>query len=122
MPASKVPLGSGVFDWSKLAVLPTKVGERRDFFDAPTATFQNLECHATTLNAGEIAHPSHHHPDEELVIVKEGRLEATINGQTFQGGAGSIFFFASNDEHGLRNIHDARTTYHVIRIVTGWPG
>ena len=116
--APKPPLGSALFDWAQRKTIPTRVGERRDFFDAPTKTFRNLECHATTLNPGEVPHESHRHADEELIIVKEGQLEATINGHASVGGAGSIFFFASNDEHGLRNVHNGRTTYHVIRILT----
>ncbi len=118
-PASpKPPLASALFEWAQLKVIPTRVGERRDFFDAPTKTFRNLECHATTLNAGEVPHESHRHPDEELIIVKEGLLEATINGRASVGGPGSIFFFASNDEHGLRNAHSGQTSYHVLRMLT----
>ena len=45
-PTSPKPqLGSGVFDWSKLEAKPTKVGARREVFDAPTATL------GATLNA-----------------------------------------------------------------------
>lgn len=111
-------LQSAVFDWAKLNVLTTPVGERRNFFDAPTVTFRNLECHATTLNEGERAHEAHRHPDEELVIVKEGTMEVTIEGRVERGGAGSIFFFAANDLHGMRNAGTGRASYHVLRIVT----
>jgi quercetin dioxygenase-like cupin family protein len=116
--SSPSPLGSTVFDWSKLPVIPTRSGERRDLFDTPTTTFRNFECHATTLNPGERAHEAHRHPDEELVIIKEGALEVTINGRTERAGAGSVLFFASNDLHGMANAHAGRTTYHVLRIVT----
>ncbi len=111
-------LGSAVFDWSKLPVIPTRAGERRDLFDSPTKTFRNLECHATTLNEGQRAHEAHRHADEELVIVKEGALEVTINGQTCRANSGAVVFFASNDLHGMANAYAGRTTYHVIRIVT----
>ena len=52
-----------------------KVGVSRQFFRSPTATLDELECHVTTLNPGESSHPPHKHPDEELVIIKEGTVE-----------------------------------------------
>lgn len=111
-------LRSNVYDWEKLEVKTTKTGERRSVLNSPTVTCTNLECHVTTLNAGEVPHASHHHPDEELIVVKEGLMEATINGVTQRAGPGSIFFFASNDEHGMKNVGATRATYHVVRIVT----
>lgn len=109
-------LGSTVFDWTRLPATPTKVGEIRPCFDAATRTLDRLESHVTTLNPGEISHAAHAHADEELVIVREGTLEATINGVPHVAGAGSVFFFASHDLHGLRNPGAVRTSYHVVRI------
>lgn len=114
----KVPLGSAVFDWSKLAVQTTPTGERRELFNAPTATFANCRCHVTTLRPGIAAHAPHRHPDEEIIVVKEGTIEVTINGAAQTAGAGSVFFFASNDLHGMRNVGDTVASYHVFRIVT----
>jgi quercetin dioxygenase-like cupin family protein len=111
-------LGATVFEWEKLAVKPTKVGERREVADSPTATLKNFECHVTTLRAGEASHPPHHHPDEEIILVKEGLIEVTINGQSQRAGAGSIFFYASGDEHGMKNVGDTTATYYVLRLVT----
>jgi len=54
-----------VIDWDKLAVKPTKTGERRELFDAPTITLNNFEGHVTTIRPGEVPHPPHRHPDEE---------------------------------------------------------
>ena len=110
------PLNSAVFDWTKLAVNPTKVGEIRPFFDTATRTLARLESHVTTLNPGEISHQAHAHADEELIIVRDGTVEATINGIAHVAGPGSVFFFASHDLHGLRNPGAVRCSYHVIRI------
>lgn len=111
-------LRSQVFDWEKLVVTKTKTGERRAVVDSPTPTCTNFECHVTTLNAGEVPHAAHRHPDEEIVIVKEGTMEVTINGVTKRGGPGSIFFYGSNDEHGMKNVGGTTASYHVVRIVT----
>jgi quercetin dioxygenase-like cupin family protein len=78
----------------------------------------SLSCHATTVNAGHAFHAAHRHPDDEIVVVKEGTIEATINGHSQRAGAGSVLFFASNDLHGMRNVGDTRLTYYVIRMIT----
>ena len=111
-------LGSTVFAWENLTAKPTDVGERREVLDSPTATFANFECHVTTINPGVSPHAAHRHPDEEIIIVKEGQLDVTINGRAQTAGPGSILFFASNDEHGLKNTGTAIATYYVMRILT----
>lgn len=114
----KPTMKSTVIDWSKLEVKPTKNGARRELFDGPTATLNNFEGHVTTLNPGEVPHPPHRHPDEEMILIKDGTLEVTINGETKRAGAGSIFFYASNDLHGMKNVGDTVATYFVFRFVT----
>ena len=109
---------SGVFDWTKLVVQPTKTGERRDVLKGSTVTMDSLTCHVTTVNVGEASHAAHRHPDDEIVIVKEGTLEVTINGDAQRAPAGSVILFASNDLHGMRNAGDTRVTYYVIRMIT----
>ena len=111
-------MGSMVFDWTKLAVARTANGERRSIVDKPTATMTRFESHVTTLEGGRGPHAAHRHPDEEIILIKKGTLEVTINGKTQQAGEGSMFFFASNDLHGMKNVGPARATYYVIRIVT----
>jgi len=108
-------MGSSVFDWNMISVKQTKTGAVRQFFRAPTATLDELECHVTTLNPGESPHPPHRHPDEELIIVKEGTVEALVNGEIKRVGPGSVIFQASNQMHGLRNVGNGPATYHVIR-------
>jgi quercetin dioxygenase-like cupin family protein len=109
---------STVIDWATLAVKPTKTGERRELFDAPTLTLNNFEGHVTTIRPGEVPRPPHRHPDEEMILIKEGTLEVTINGATQRAGAGSVFFYASNDLHGMRNVGSTPATYYVFRFVT----
>jgi XRE family transcriptional regulator, regulator of sulfur utilization len=108
-------LGSGVYAWDAFPVEKTASGERRAVFDAATATVDRLETHVTTIDAGKASHAAHKHPDEELVYVREGVIEATINGVTKTAPAGSVIFFASNDLHGMRNAGDKQASYFVLR-------
>ena len=111
----KPVMQSSLFEWNAIQAKPTNVGAVRSFFQVPTATLDELECHATTLNAGEASHAPHKHPDEEVVIVKEGTVEALVNGEWKRGGPGSVIFYSSNMLHGIRNVGQEPATYHVIR-------
>jgi mannose-6-phosphate isomerase-like protein (cupin superfamily) len=106
---------SQVFDSPSIKPEPTKVGERREVFDAPTATLERFASHITTLKAGEAPHPAHKHPEEELMIVKEGTLEVRLNGAPTRIGAGGMIFCASNEMHGLRNVGKTPATYYVVK-------
>jgi XRE family transcriptional regulator, regulator of sulfur utilization len=105
---------SALWDWESLSSKPTGVGQYRHVVRAPTATLDELEMHVTTLNPGQTSHAPHKHPNEELVIIASGKLEATSNGQTKVLGPGSIIFNASNQLHGVRNVGTEPATYHVI--------
>ena len=108
-------IGSTVFDWDKLEVRTTATGSVRSVVRAPTPTLDQLEMHITTLNPGQMSHPPHRHPEEELLIVKEGQVETLQNGVATRCGPGSIIFHASNDLHNIRNVGSTPATYHVIQ-------
>jgi XRE family transcriptional regulator, regulator of sulfur utilization len=111
---AKTIMGSTAVEWNSVRTEPTPTGFRRKFFEAPTATLETLECHVTTLNPGDTSHPAHQHPEEEVLIIKEGTVEVLINGEWKRVGPGSVVFMASNVPHGLRNVGDVPATYHVV--------
>lgn len=106
---------STVFEWTTLEAKQTPTGARRDVLRAPTPTLDEIEIHVTTLNAGQVSHPPHQHPEEELLIVKEGTVETLQNGKASRLGPGSIIFHSSNDLHNIRNAGTTPATYHVIQ-------
>lgn len=105
---------SKVFDWNDIPVTHEEVRSVRQFFQSPTATLAELELHVTTLKPGDTSHAPHRHENEELVIIKEGTLEAFNDGELKRVGPGSVIFNASNELHGIRNVGDGPATYHVI--------
>lgn len=107
-------MGSSVFDWNSIEAKSNAIGSARQFFQAPTATLDQLECHVTTLNPGLMPHPPHKHVNEELIIIREGTLEVTQNGESKRIGPGSVIFNASNVIHSLRNVGNTPAVYHVI--------
>jgi hypothetical protein len=59
---------SQIVDWTNLIFKPHDKGGRRDFFDRPTAMFNRVEMHVTTLNEGLNSHLPHKHIAEEMEI------------------------------------------------------
>jgi quercetin dioxygenase-like cupin family protein len=111
-------LGPTVFDWAKMNAKKTDVGALRSLVRQPTATLDELEMHVTTLDPGLASHPPHTHPNEELVIVREGTVEVLNGGTWKRVGPGSVIFNASNSSHALRNVGETPATYHVINWKT----
>jgi XRE family transcriptional regulator, regulator of sulfur utilization len=113
---SEAPVqGSTAVSWEEIQARESPNGRSRQVFRAPTATLDELELHTTTLPPGQSPHPPHKHPDEELVIIKEGTVESNLDGQIRRLGPGSVIFQASNQMHGLRNVGDVPAVYHVIK-------
>jgi quercetin dioxygenase-like cupin family protein len=109
-------LGSTTVSWEQIeASGNSTTGLSRRFFQNPTATLDELEMHVTHLPPGKAPHPPHTHPEEELVIIKEGTLEAMQQGKTHRVGPGGVIFQASNQLHGVRNVGDTTATYYVVR-------
>jgi quercetin dioxygenase-like cupin family protein len=109
---SKLPSTS--WDWSAMTARDVAYGSVRSIVRAPTSTLAEIEMHVTTLNAGQTSHAPHQHPNEELIIIKEGTVEALVHGEWKKLGVGSVIFQASNELHGIKNIGTGPATYHVI--------
>ena len=107
-------LRSQVFDWQTMTARPNAYGEVRSVVRAPTVTLDELEMHITTLKPGLSSHPPHTHPNEELLIIREGTIEALVDGQLKRVGPGSIIFQASNSPHNVTNVGTVPATYHVV--------
>jgi len=117
--ANELPLlGPAAFERNSISAKQTQVGSVRSFFTMRTATLDQLEVHETTLNPGKSPHPPHKHPNEEMLVIREGTLEALVNGEWKRVGPGSIVFNASNKLHGLRNVGSEPAVYTVINFKT----
>jgi len=107
-------LKSQVFDWTAMTAKENAYGSTRSLVRAPTVTLNELEMHVTTLNPGQTSHAPHQHPNEELIILREGTLETLSLGEWKRIGPGSIIFNASNDLHGVKNVGTMPAVYHVV--------
>lgn len=117
-PKQSTVLATTFVDWDSLLPNPTATGQVRHVFDNPTVALDKLEIHITTLNPGMESHPIHRHPWEEILLVKNGDFEVSINGRKQHAGPGAMVFLASNDPHNARNVGRRPATYYVINFVT----
>jgi quercetin dioxygenase-like cupin family protein len=99
--------------------LPAKVEEGNTFrpiLEGVTHEGYRVELHETDLAPGTMPHPAHHHPHEEIFLIREGTLVVTINGQASNLGPGSVAYIASNQEHGIRNVGSTHAQYFVFAL------
>src|SRR3954462_6699843 len=113
--AQKDSLPSAVYAWNNLKVEKTATGERRSILEGSTTHLSYLEIHATTIDAGKAPHPPHQHPEEEFIIIMEGKLKVTIKDSSWILGPGSIAVMMPGDMHGFVNAGNTRATYYVIK-------
>ncbi len=116
------PVASLVYNWNNLPVIKEESRDRRQMIDGSTIDLSSLEIHTSTLEPGKAPHASHTHVDEEeLIIVKEGKLKATIKDQTRILGPGSVALAIPGEEHGFFNGGDTKTTYYILKFKSKSP-
>ena len=116
--SASAPLVSKVFEWASLQAVPIPNGERRMVLDGPTETVDLLHVHVTTLAPGKISGEPVRHLQEEVLIIKEGEVEVSLDGTTQKAGPGSILFFAAGAVTALRNAGTTPATYYVVYYKT----
>src|SRR5262245_37810486 len=108
-------LGSTAISWEESQARPRgSNGMSKAVLRSPTATLDELEMHITSVPPGRTTHAPHTHPNEEVIIIREGTVEAYQNGRTRVVGPGAILFQASNQPHALKNVGETTAVYHVI--------
>ena len=117
-PKDTIPLVSTAVDWDSLTPHTNPNGVSRAVFDNPTPTLPKFEVHVSTLMPGMSSHPVHRHVWEEILLLKEGELELSINGKKQHAGPGAFIFFAHNDPHNATNTGTTPATYYVVNFVT----
>lgn len=109
---------SAAIDWETLKPVQTAADTRRAFVNSPTLTFKKLEIHATTVEPGRPASKAHRHPWPMLVIVKDGAVEASVDGISHVTAAGGIIYMAPNALQSMRNAGSVPATYFVVSVAS----
>jgi len=114
--ANEERIASSVHTWDDLEIETSGTNKRRHVLEGSTDTLEYLQVHASTVEPGMAVHGAHTHDDrEELIIIKEGTLEQTINGESRILSPGSVTLALPGDSHGIRNAGEDRVTYYIIQ-------
>jgi quercetin dioxygenase-like cupin family protein len=81
-----------------------------------TTRGQRLTMHISELAPGEAPHAPERQPHEEVIVIREGTLEATLNGKVVRLGPGSVIFSAYNELNGWRNVGTTPAQYYVLSV------
>ena len=110
-------LTAHVYNWDNLRLEKDSSLGRRQVLDGSTPDLAVLEIHVSSLEPGKSPHPPHTHADmEQLVIVKEGELRATVKDKTKILGPGSIAYALPGDLHGFENAGHGQAIYYVLKF------
>ena len=108
---------SKAYNWAERSTVQDENRTRRQYLDGATDLLGNLEIHTSTVQGGEAPHPPHTHEDqEELVIIKEGTLTATVGKNSRVLGPGSVVYVLPGEEHGFVNAGNVPCTYFIIKL------
>jgi quercetin dioxygenase-like cupin family protein len=117
-PVSGLPLlVSKAYEFDDLVVRTSaNGGKSRQVFDGITIRGQRIAMHISELPPGQAPHPPARQPHEEIIMIREGTLEVTLNGQVSRVGPGSVIFSSFNDLNGWKNVGTTPVQYYVISL------
>ncbi len=92
------------------------VSKSRGVFNGFTTRGQHLTMHVTELAPGQRPHPAARQPHEEVLILQQGTIECTINGQTATLHPGDVVYSAYNDLKDWKNAGNGPAIYYVISL------
>ncbi len=111
---AQVPIKSAVYPWKTAAVEKTASGFKRAIVKGMGTDMQSMEIDAITLERGKAEAETSSADIEEMLIVKDGRLEIGLDGRTQAVGRGSVAIIMPNESYSLRNAADEQTTYYAL--------
>ncbi len=109
-------LQSKVYEYDDLPVKVNGQNKGRAVLNGATHGGFPVELHMTELGPGQAPHAPHQHAHEEIVMLRRGSLDVTIEGRTTRITAGSIACVASGELHGWRNPGPEPAEYFVIAL------
>ena len=115
-PKEKPTLASKAYRFEDLAVKVNGENRSRDVFNGKNHAGIPLDLHITELGPGQAPHAPHRHLHEEVVMLRTGLLEVTIEGKVTRVTAGSVVYVNSNEEHGWKNPGPSRAQYFVMAL------
>lgn len=119
--AQDAPLSSQVYAWEESPVESTANGPVRRICRGSGADLELLEVTALTLEAGKAAAAEASDACERLLIVKGGKLQVELAGQSRTLGTGSVVMVMPGEACGLAATTAEPVTYFQLRYKSRLP-
>lgn len=108
-------LQSAPYYWKRLEPVTKGNITTRKVLYGTTHALDHFSMVAITLQPGKVSPPPHvNREHDQLIIVKEGMVKATIKGQTKTLGPGSIIFIMTGDLVNMVNTGTAPTVVYTL--------
>ena len=109
-------VNEGVYKWEDHPVKLGDLRESRKIIEGVSPHFEYLKIHATTQYPGAEPGKAHASEDlEECIIVTEGQMKITIEGESRILGPAGVFLLMPTHMHSIENIGDTNLTYFVMK-------
>jgi XRE family transcriptional regulator, regulator of sulfur utilization len=114
----KAVLQAKIYPFGDLVVRNSASGamKSRAVFDGATTRGQRVTAHFSELAPGQAPHPPARQKHEEIIMLREGTLEVTLNGVTSTIGPGSVIFVPYENLAGWKNVGRTVAQYFVVSI------
>jgi len=114
----KAVLQAKIYPFGDLVVRNSANGtmKSRAVFDGATTRGQRVTAHFSELAPGQAPHPPARQKHEEIIMLREGTLEVTLNGVTSTIGPGSVIFVPYENLAGWKNVGTTVAQYFVVSI------
>lgn len=89
------------------------------FFHGTLPTGIGCEAHVSYLAPGAQHEPEEKHKHSEIWMVREGKVELMLNGESHMLGPGDVGIAVAGTMHWVRNAGDTVASYFVIEVGTG---
>lgn len=104
------------FDELPVRTSANQATKSRGVFDGVTTRGQRITAHFSELAPGQAPHPPSRQKHEEIILLREGTLEVTLNGVTSTIGPGAVIFVPFEDLNGWKNVGTTVAQYFVVSI------
>lgn len=116
--AAETPVETGVFQGFR----PEEHFNGRSghsFFYGMLPTDIGCEAHVSYLAVGAQHEPEEKHKHSEIWLVREGKVELRLNGESHMLGPGDVGIAVAGTMHWVRNAGDTVASYFVLEVGTG---
>lgn len=104
------------YRFAELPVITNGKNKRRSMFTDKTHTGFKISSHMNEVAPGEVNHPPHQHLREEMMLIREGTIELTVNGKPYRLGPGDVGVIGSNEMHNAKNVGTTSAHYFIVNI------